>query len=167
MSMIPESMSKEQVKRWSAFLLLLLFACFLIYLLRSFISPFLGALIFAILFNGFMEKLVKKGWKPSFAAILIILLSFIIILIPILSLSYMLYSKIVETIVDPDSVFSAFKILDEKIFSISGIRVLSAETLDNMKMQAGKLITSFASEIFYTLGNIGIMYFILYYLLIM
>jgi predicted PurR-regulated permease PerM len=162
-----ENLSKEKGKRLMAYAALNLFALFLIYLLRDFISPFLGALIFFVLFKGFMEKLVKKGWNPAWAALVIILLSFIIILIPILSLSYMLYSKVVEAMNDPESVFGIVKILDAKIFSITGVKILSDDTLNNIKAEAGNLITSFVGELVYTLGNIGIMYFILYYLLIM
>ncbi|AMS28149.1 hypothetical protein AEM51_09240 [Bacteroidetes bacterium UKL13-3] len=143
-----------------------LFGVFLIYQLRDFIAPFLGAVIFYVLFSDMMDNLTaKRKWKDSRAALLIILLSFIIILIPILVLCYLLYAKISQVINDPTSMVNVLHMFGENIKSITGVEVFSPKNLEGIKASAGNLIPSFLNQLLWTLGNIGIMYFILFYLL--
>jgi predicted PurR-regulated permease PerM len=107
----------------------------------------------------------KRKWKDSRAALLIILLSFIIILIPILVLCYLLYAKISQVINDPTSMVNVLHMFGENIKSITGVEVFSPKNLEGIKASAGNLIPSFLNQLLWTLGNIGIMYFILFYLL--
>jgi predicted PurR-regulated permease PerM len=103
-------------KKWLAIIALNLFGIFLIYLLSNFITAFLGAIIFYVLFTPLMDKLTEvRKWKETWAALLLILLSFVIILIPILSLSYMLYAKISEVVNAPTSLLNVLHMFDEKM----------------------------------------------------
>lgn len=159
-------LDKTTVKKYLSLGLIILFAIFLLYLLRQFITPFLGAIIFYVLFKPMMVKLVEKHkWKNNLAVLVIILLSFTIILIPILSLSYMLYAKIAEVISDPSSMINIINIASDKIQAITGVDVLNKENIATFKQNAGNLIPSFLNQFLWILGNIGVMYFILYYLL--
>ena len=64
-----------------------------------FFSAFLGAVTFYVLMRQRMFYMVeKKGWKPGRAAIILLLLSFFMILVPIGLLGNILYSKIVSTV---------------------------------------------------------------------
>lgn len=161
-----DHISKEDIKRLVAFIALNAFGFLIIFLLQDFIKPFLGALIFYVLFRGFMQRMVNEWkWKPSLSAILIILLSFFIILIPVLVLSYMLYSKLSQVLNDPTSLITVLDMIDKRALDMTGIEIFSDTNLSGMKAKAANLIPSFLSELAYTLGNIGIMYFILFYLL--
>ena len=162
-----DSINKEQLKRILAYVALNIFGLLILYELRAFISTFLGAIIFFVLFRGFMSKLVTKyKWNESLAAGLIILISFVSILIPVLVLSYLLYSKISVVINDPSSLISLVNIVDAKIFDTFGIHVVSSANIDSLKLQAGNLISGFVGRIFSILGSIVIMYFILFFMLI-
>lgn len=165
--MTPVEIDKQLMKRWLAYIALNIFGIFLAYLLSDFIAPFLGAVIFFVMFKNVMDKLVfRHKWKETWAALLLILLSFIIVLIPILVLSYMLYAKISSVINDPSSLVNIVNLLTDKIKDITGVEIFSDKNLEDMKMRAGNLIPSFLNEFVWILGNIGIMYFILYYLLV-
>jgi predicted PurR-regulated permease PerM len=154
-------------KKWIALTALVLFGVLLCYLLSSFVTAVLGAVIFFILFKPMMNTLTQKyKWKDIWAASLIIIISFVIILIPVFTLSYLLYAKITEVLNDPTSLFNAIRMFDDRIHSITGIELFSDENLDNIKLKAGALIPSFLNEFIWILGNIGIMYFILFYLLV-
>jgi len=158
---------KEQVKRIFAYAALNIFGFFILFELRAFISTFLGAIIFYVLFHGFMEKLVTKyKWKESLAAGFIILISFVIILIPVMGFSYLMYSKISVVMNDPTSLIGLINIADKKIFDLFGIHIVSSANLDSIKLGAGNLISNFVGQIFWIFGSIVIMYFILYYMLI-
>src|SRR6478735_53205 len=86
---------QETTKRTLALASLSAFGFFILYLLGGFITTFLGALIFYVLFTPWMNKMTKQWkWSKSWSAIAIILLSFVIVLIPIMLLCYLLYSKV-------------------------------------------------------------------------
>jgi predicted PurR-regulated permease PerM len=153
-------------KKWIAITALILFGLLLCYLLSNFITALLGAIIFFILFKPMMDTLtLKHRWKEVWAATLIILISFVIILSPVFTLSYMLYAKITEVLNDPASLFNVIKMFDDRIHSSLGVELFSEENLNSIKAKAGTLIPSFLNEFVWILGNIGIMYFILFYLL--
>ena len=160
-------LNELKIKKWLAYVAINLFGLFLIYLLRDFITPFLGALIFYVLFKPFMDKLVDKyNWKENTAVLLIILLSFISVLIPIMSLTLLLYSKMAAALNDPSSLINFVHIVDNKIQSGLGIVLFTDANMNEFKSKASTLIPSMLNELAWTLGNIAIMYFILYYLLI-
>jgi predicted PurR-regulated permease PerM len=160
-------LDKFTTKKWISLLLLIVFGLLLAFLLNGFITSFLGAIIFYTLFKPMMRSLTQKHhWKDIWAATLIMVISFVIILIPIFSLSYMLYEKISEVLNSPDSLFNALNMLDDKIQTSFGIELFTEKNIESIKENAGKLIPSFLNQFVWILGNIGIMYFILYYLLV-
>ena len=60
-----------------------------------FTSAFLGAVTFYVIMRERMFYLTEnKGWKPGVAAMVLMLLSFFVILVPIGVLGNILYSKI-------------------------------------------------------------------------
>src|SRR5690242_8073251 len=82
--------------RQVAFIILILFwGIVLVRELWFFLSAFLGAVTFYVLMRDRMFFLTEnKGWKPGSAAIVLMLLSFFVILVPIGLLGNILYSKI-------------------------------------------------------------------------
>jgi predicted PurR-regulated permease PerM len=160
-------LSSFTVKKWLAIIALNAFGIFIIYLLRNFITPFLGSIIFFVLFKPLMDKLVEqRNWKESLAALLIIFVSFAIIMVPILVLSYMLYSKTTQVVNDPSSLLNIIHLLDEKVTGLLGFEVFNNENIEELKKSAGNLIPSFINGLFWTIGNIAVMYFVLYFMLV-
>jgi predicted PurR-regulated permease PerM len=67
-----------------AFLSLVLFGCFIFFQLRMFLDVFLGSIIFYVLGKPIVEFLNSKlKIKKGLAAVLVILISFVIVLVPI------------------------------------------------------------------------------------
>lgn len=154
-------------KRTIAFIALNAFGLFIIYLLSDFITPFLGALMFYVLFTPMMEFLVeKRKWKDSTAAIVIILLSLVIILIPTIVLTNMLYGKVVSIINNPAAFISSVQLLDAKFTELTGRQLITPEMITKLQESLGSLLPSFINKIFVVVGNIGMMYFMLYYMLV-
>jgi predicted PurR-regulated permease PerM len=154
-------------KRTIAYLALNAFGLFIVYLLSDFITSFLGALIFFVLFRRMMNYMVDKhGWRPSTSAILIILLSFIIVLVPVITLSNLLYSKIIQIVSRPETIIDPLKVLDSKMLALTGRQLFSPELILTLQQKIGQIIPSFISKLFVLLGNIGMMYFMLYYMLV-
>lgn len=149
-----------------AFALLVLLVIFLFYSLRNFITSFLGAIIFYVLFKHFMQKLVyNRKWKKSLAAILIIFFSFLIVIVPLMGLSYILYSKISNVVTDPSSLLQGLHQLDAKVQSMAGKGFLNDENFQKVQSLLSNLIPNVLTQALQILSGIVMMYFILYYLL--
>lgn len=154
-------------KRNVAYFALNAFGIFIIYLLKDFITPFLGAVIFFVLFQPIMNGLTTRfKISESLSAILIILLSFLIILVPTYVLSYMLYSKLTALTANPEQLLIFLNKLDEAVLQLTGKEIFTEEIITKIQTETGKLIPELLNKIFIILGHIGIMYFILYYMLV-
>ncbi len=148
-------------------LALILFGCFLAYFLRDFLTPFLGAIIFYVVFRPYMDKLAtERNWSPPLAATVLMLTSFVIILIPIMVLSYLLYEKVSMALTNPDSLMAMVEVFNEQSKSLLGFDLLTGENIEYMKRAAGNLIPSLLNESVWIVSNIGVMYFVMYYLLV-
>src|SRR5690348_12264131 len=75
---------KPQQTKLIVQVLIAIFAIFLLYALRVFMDAFLGAVIIYVLFRPLMRYLTeKKKWKRWLSAMLIIVLTLFIIIIPV------------------------------------------------------------------------------------
>jgi len=88
----------EKVRQFFFIAVLLILFGILFYYLKSFLPSFLGAFTFYNLMRGYMKYLVAKKWKPATAAVLLMLLSFLVILLPIFLLFDTLSSKLVYVV---------------------------------------------------------------------
>jgi len=74
---------------------IIVLGCFLLYALTSLFSSILGAIVLFTLFRPMYLHLVeKKQWNKTIVALLIIFISLIVIILPFLTLSFMLIGKI-------------------------------------------------------------------------
>ena len=154
-------------KRTLSYVALNLLGLFIIYLIRDFITPILGAVIFFVLLQPVMNKLVnEKGWKPGVAAVALMLITFVLILIPTFVFSYLLYSKIAEIAVHPESILHLIQLIDEKFLAITGKELFNDNMIRDLQAKAGQLIPEYLGKAFIILGDIGILYFVLYYMLV-
>lgn len=161
------NLDKGTVKRYVAYIALNLFGIYIIYLLSEFITPFLGAVTFFVLFKNMMVKLTdEKKWNPSAAAALIILLSFVIILLPILTLSYMLYEKVQEVFLHQESFTQIFASIDMRFYELTGNELFTQDAISGFQNKIANAIPSILGQGFYLIGHIAIMYFVLFYMLV-
>lgn len=140
---------------------------FILYGLGTYLSSLFGSVIIYMLFLPMYRKLNESyGWKPTLTAFVIIFLSFVVIVLPFLFLSVLLTEKIIYYTTHYEDIIVWVKQLEDLIgFSFT----------DKASLQSiiGKLGT-FASELFPSLISgtldlfiiIGLMYFVMYYLLV-
>lgn len=157
---------KPSLVRQIFVLLLILFLTVLIFgEILPYLSGILGAVTLYVLMKGWMRKLVDRGWKPPIAAALLMTGSFVGILIPVSLTAFMLTSKIGKAVANSERVLSAIKeqlnTAEEHLgYNISASIDTSAITnwiSSNLQSLAGGTFTAFIA--------IGIMYFMLYYML--
>ena len=138
---------------------------FILYGLRDYLSALIGSIILYVLFIPLFRFLKeKKKWKPSLVSGLIILLSFVVIVLPFLSLSVLLTEKIIYY----TSHYEDILILVHRLEEFSGFQLKDKQTIAGIAGNLG----SFLSNLFPSLVTgaldvfiiLGLMYFILYYL---
>jgi predicted PurR-regulated permease PerM len=146
-------------------ILFLLF--FILYGLKEYLSSFLGSIIIYILFLPLFRFLVeKKRWKISLTAIFIILLSFIVIVLPFLFLSVLLTDKIVYYTTHYQEITKFISSIENFI----GFKLNDKATIASIATNVGSYLSGlFPSLVTGTLDVfiiLGLMYFVMYYLLI-
>lgn len=128
-------------------------------------SGVLGAITIYVLMRPWMSKLVKRGWGPDWAAALLMLISFVGILLPVTGVIIMLTNKIGEAVTNSEKVTAAVK---EQIGNWEGkigydlssqidVKAISSWISENLQGFAGGTFNIFIA--------VGLMYFMLYYML--
>ena len=142
---------------------------FLLILIFREVMPYLGGVLGAItlyvLFRKWMVKLLAKGWNENLAASLIMVVSFLGILVPIALIVFMLTSKIGKAVDNSERVIDVIKGQVDK-WEISVGYDLSSQ-IDTGKIAGwiGDNLSNLAGGTFDAFIAIGIMYFMLYYML--
>ncbi|MCK6610322.1 MAG: AI-2E family transporter [Bacteroidia bacterium] len=159
--------SSSQSKQKFGFYILVVFGIFLFVMLYDYLTAFLGALIFYILFSPLMNYLVeKRKWKASLASISILLITLLIVVIPSILVVNMLYQKLALVVNDPDSLLNAFHTFDDKLAGYLGHDLIGPEQIETIKKKAAELLPGLLNRLLSVFSSLAIMYFILYYMLV-
>ena len=154
---------KQQKNLILAFTLIL--GAFLIYSMIEFVSALLGAIIMYTLLRSYFMKLVDvKKWKKSSAALMIMLISFIILILPFFTLSWMIVDKINYYTVHVDEVRSLVSHLSASVGVDLNDSNMMSDVIQKAESWALGTFPSILSSIFNIFFLIAIMYFILYFM---
>lgn len=158
--------TQEIINKYIYAFFILLLGIFIFCGLQEFLNAFLGSVVFYALFKNFMYYLTRrKKLKKSLSAVIIIVISFLIVVLPISVLVGMLFSKGTSLAEHPE-VFTEYidkftAKLKELPFDVSADSIgLKAKAY--LAENAGGALTSSLNAV----GNILMMYFFLYFLLI-
>jgi len=158
---------KPRLVRQIFVLLLILFLGILIFKeIIPYLSGILGAITLYVLMRKWMEKLVNRGWKKSIAAAVLMIGSFIGILIPIALIIVMLSSKIGQAVSNSEKVIEAVKNQADKLEHYLGYNITENVDSSSITTWISSNLQSLAGGTFNATIAIGIMYFLLYYMLI-
>ena len=129
-------------------------------------SGVLGAITLYVLLKGAMVKLLKRGLKPSLAAALLMLLSFMCILLPISGVVMLLGNKIGKAAQNSEKVITAIQAQLKNWEHYLGFNVADKIDAASVSEKITNSISSILGGTFNTFIAISIMYFLLYYMLI-
>ena len=147
-------------------LLILLMGSLIFKELIPYLTGVLGAITLYVLMRKWMYTLVKKkGWNPSLAALLLMLGSFIGILIPIIGIILMLGNKISDAVDNSSEVIHALKDQLTKIDEKVGYDLSSQIDTKAITSWISTNLQNVAGGTFNAVIAIGLMYFMLYYML--
>ncbi|MEL4306468.1 AI-2E family transporter [Joostella sp. CR20] len=164
-------MSKDQLSP-SLIRQLFMLACiialgFLIFKeLTPYLSGILGAITVYVLFRNYMIKLLDKGYKPWLAATIICIISVVIIVIPVSLIILLLSSKIQNAVKNSEEITTILKSKVAQVENYVDIDVLQQVKTKDVSGWVSEQIQGLAGSTFDTVIAIGIMFFILYFMLI-
>jgi len=149
-------------------LLLIIFTSSLIFRkIVPYLTGVLGAITFYILLKNLMKKLVSQyKWKPTLAAATLMIGSFVVILIPLSGFGLMLGNKISEVARNSEKVIKAIKDLIGNLETKTGIDINAQIDTQAVTTFLSERLQNMAGNTFNLFIAIGLMYFMLYYMLI-
>jgi predicted PurR-regulated permease PerM len=112
-----------------------------------------------------MKKLVQKGWNKELAAIVLLILSFICILLPVTGVIFMLGNKISKVVNNSEEVAKAIKKFAVTVENKFGYDLSSNINVSEISKWLTNNLDNFAGSTFNIFIALGLMYFLLYYML--
>jgi len=155
----------EKIRQFFFIVLLGILGLVLFTYLRSFIPSFLGAITFYVLMRKYMKKMLVNKWKPASAALLLMLVSFLIIMLPVFMLVDMVSSKIGYVINHAPEITSSIVTFLKNTESRLGYHFLNVESIQNLSGIVFSNLPMVLSATVNSILTLVIMYFILYFLL--
>ncbi len=161
-----KTISANIIRQIFVLLLILLMGSLIFKEMVPYLSGVLGAVTIYVLLRSWMKKLVKKRkWNSNLAAGVLMLLSFIGILLPVSGIVLMLGNKIGNAVQNSEEVIRAFKEQLGEWESRLGYDLTSQIDASAISSWISTQLQSFAGGTFNMFIAIGLMYFMLYYML--
>ncbi len=165
--MSSNTIDQNRIRQFFFLLVLFLLGVLLFLELYSFVPAVLGAITLYILLRRFMFFLTeKKKWRKGWTAILLMLISFLVILLPVGLLVDMLSSKVSYVIQHSDEVIGALKKVAHNLEQQYNITIVSDENLNKFGDAIAHSLPGVLGATFNTLSTIFFMYFIVYFMLV-
>ncbi|PQB04896.1 AI-2E family transporter [Aureitalea marina] len=146
-------------------LLIAIFGGLIFWELLPYLSGVLGAITLYVLMRGPMVRLVKRGWGRNFTATILCILSFFVILLPLSGVFAMLGSKVAKAVQNSERVISIFQKNLNEVETYLGIPLGSDLDIGAITSWLTSNLQSVAGGTFNAILAVGLMYFILFYLL--
>lgn len=155
-----------KTSRIIALVLILVLGLFLLFSLKDLVSAVLGSVVIYVLFKPMFLYLIKKlKLNRPLAATIIILVSFIIIVIPFITLSIMVVNKVLYYVEHPDTIKDIIKSIED----FAGQQLNQPGMIEDALKNAGSWFVGIFPTFFDTalsiLLTVSMMYFFLYFML--
>ncbi|KUJ51895.1 AI-2E family transporter [Chryseobacterium sp. JAH] len=165
MSHHEKQISSVVIKQIALLAIILILAALICFNLALFIPSVLGAITIYVVcrkYNFYLQE--EKKWKPWASALVLMLASLVIIILPI----YFIADLLIEKLGNAQAYMNKFNVFIDKIhdfvYSKTSIDLLSKENMTKLKDTAGRFSTTALSGTFNTLTVVLSMYFILYFM---
>jgi predicted PurR-regulated permease PerM len=158
---------QNRIRQIFFILLILLMGVVLFWELYSFIPALLGAITLYILMHRWMLYLTeKKRWRKAGTALLLMLFSMVVILLPVGLLVNMLSSKISYAVQHSAELVEALKKVVHNIEQHYDITIASDQNINKLGDIIAQSLPKILGATFNTITTIFFMYFILYFMLV-
>lgn len=158
--------SPKKIRQVFTLFLIVFFALLIFIELTPYLSGVLGALTLYVLLRKPMHFLVERKWKSSLAAGFLIVSSIVCILIPISGIVLMLTNKISKAVKNYEEIAELIKNYLNDFESNYGFNISSSINTSKVSNFISSSLENFAGTTFNIFIAVGLMYFLLYYMLI-
>ncbi|MGB3591473.1 MAG: AI-2E family transporter [Nonlabens sp.] len=150
--------------------MLLALLVFLVYLIAGEMMPYIGGVLGAVtlyvLLAGLQNRLEGMGWKPTYAALLLVTGSIITILLPIVGIGILFTSKITTAIKNSEKITDSIKEQLARLEHSLGFKLADQVNSDDVGNWVSSSLRGLVSSGMTIFIAIGILVFVLYYLLV-
>ncbi|HXC06085.1 MAG TPA: AI-2E family transporter [Bacteroidia bacterium] len=159
------SLYTSKQRKTTFFALILIMGVFLVFSMKGIFTAILGAVVLYTLFKPMYIWLTCR-WKlgKSISSLIVIGITFLLIVLPLMLLTYMLVSKIQQFQKDPSEITRII----ERINTYSGTNfdkpALVQNGIENLSTWALGSFTSVVSGVFQTFITLTVLYFLLYFM---
>lgn len=158
---------KNKSNKYTLLVIILALGGFLFFSLIQFFTAFLGSVIFYVLTKNFMLRLTQRyHWNKSLSALVIMVITFFIILLPVSLMATMLYGKLATILSHPEQLVATAKQWDALVYNKIHYRIISPKTMEALPGIGTKILGSVVSTGVNTFTSVMMMYFFLYFMLI-
>jgi len=155
----------EKVRQFFFIVVLSVLGLVLFTYLKSFLPSFLGAITFYVLMRKYVKKMIENKWSPAAAALLLMLVSFLIILLPVFIFVNTVSSKIGYVINHATEITGTLVLFLKNIETRIGYHFLNEDTIRNLSGLALQELPLILGATVNSLVALVIMYFLLYFML--
>lgn len=157
----------DRLKQFFFIVIILLIGGVLFWKMSGFIPAFLGALtLYVIMRPAVIWLIYKKRWKRWIVALILILASIVVFLIPMALVVNMMAAKVSFVVNHSAELIASLKDFIEKIKLNTQIDLLSDQTVQKLQDALTKFLPRFLGSTFNVLTTLAMMYFVLYFMLI-
>ncbi|MFC4690768.1 AI-2E family transporter [Dokdonia genika] len=161
-----QTLKPNLLRQFFIIFLIILFGWLIFKEMASYLSGILGAITLFVLLRKWQGYLVKKRkWNSGVAACVLMAGSFLVILVPIAGLVLMLTSKISKAVENSGKVINIVKTEMADIESRFGLDIASSIDTSSVTDWISSNLQGLAGGTFNVFIAIGLMYFMLYYML--
>lgn len=163
----PRDTFNERLRQLVLLAIIIVLIAFIFFELKAFIPALLGAIIFYVLARKPMKYLTQtKKWPPGLAALLVMVISFLIILVPVFLFSHMIFSKVSDILSNPAPILKLLSDLNDTIKKNFGYSLLTPDTSKDIQGAFASAVPGILNQTLGILSNIVMMYFLLYFMLV-
>lgn len=162
-------LEKDKLKQTIFIIALFVLGGFLFWLLHGFLSAFLGSVVFYILLRQpylYFERRAQGRWNKHLVVPIIMLISFLVLVLPLLLVSLMLSGKVSYLIDHYKDILHIAQNFSNQAKQYVGVDLISPESVSKLTSYATEVVPHFISATADALVNIFVMYFLLYYMLV-
>lgn len=157
----------EKIRQVLFIALILVLGATILYESEPFIPAILGAITLYVLSRPFYFRLTEKyRWNRVLSAVVIMIGSFIIILLPVFFIGNMLYEKLLYVVSNTTQVSQGFSTIAAEVKRLLGIDIASKEVTTRLQNYSASLLTGFIGGTLNTIINVAIMYLLYYFMLV-
>jgi predicted PurR-regulated permease PerM len=157
----------NRIRQVIILIIILLLGFLIIKELYIFTPGFLGAITLYILGRGKYSQLVdQRKWNPRWTALLFILLALLMISALMYFTIKVMLPKFNIIFAHPHELMQGLNKLSEQVTSATGVDLFSPANMEKLKENLGNFIPTFLNSTLNILGNIVMMFFVLYFMLV-